>query len=470
MKNLFRISGIALVLLSIFLIHSCKKDKPTPPIISTTVTSAIIQTTATSGGNITSDGGATVTAKGVCWNTSASATVANSKTSDGTGTGIFTSSITGLTASTVYFVRAYATNSAGTAYGNEISYMTTAATVPIISTTVTSAITQTTATSGGNITSDGGATVTAKGVCWNTSASATVANSKTSDGTGTGIFTSSIASLTAGRVYYVRAYATNSVGTAYGNEISFTSTTATVPVLTTTEVSAIIQTTATSGGNITSDGGATVTAKGVCWNTSASATVANSKTSDGTGTGIFTSSITGLTASTVYFVRAYATNSAGTAYGNEISYMTTAATVPIISTTVTSAITQTTATSGGNITSDGGATVTAKGVCWNTSASATVANSKTSDGTGTGIFTSSIASLTAGRVYYVRAYATNSVGTAYGNEISFTSTTATVPVLTTTEVSAIIQTTATSGGNITSDGGATVTAMGVCWNTSASAT
>src|ERR1035437_4952965 len=222
MKNLFRISGIALVLLSIFLIHSCKKDKPTPPIISTTVTSAIIQTTATSGGNITSDGGATVTAKGVCWNTSASATVANSKTSDGTGTGIFTSSITGLTASTVYFVRAYATNSAGTAYGNEISYMTTAATVPIISTTVTSAITQTTATSGGNITSDGGATVTAKGVCWNTSASATVANSKTSDGTGTGIFTSSIASLTAGRVYYVRAYATNSVGTAYGSSILFT--------------------------------------------------------------------------------------------------------------------------------------------------------------------------------------------------------------------------------------------------------
>ena len=74
-----------------------------------------IATTATSGGNITSDGGATITAREVCWNTSVGPTIANSKTIDGTGTGIFVSSVTGLTAGTIYYIRAYATNSAGTA-------------------------------------------------------------------------------------------------------------------------------------------------------------------------------------------------------------------------------------------------------------------------------------------------------------------------------------------------------------------
>jgi uncharacterized protein (TIGR02145 family) len=125
MKNIFRISGVVILVLLIILIHSCKKDKPTPPIITTTAISVITQTTATSGGNITSDGGATVTARGVCWSTTTGPTAAlSTKTTDNTGTGTFTSSITALTAGTVYYVRAYATNVAGTAYGNEISFIT----------------------------------------------------------------------------------------------------------------------------------------------------------------------------------------------------------------------------------------------------------------------------------------------------------------------------------------------------------
>jgi hypothetical protein len=94
------------------------------------------------------------------------------------------------------------------------------------------------------------------------------------------------------------------------------------PILTTTNISLITSTTATSGGNITNDGGAIVSARGVCWNTSTNPTTANSKTTDGNGTGIFTSSITGLTLHSIYYVRAYATNSIGTAYGNEVSFST----------------------------------------------------------------------------------------------------------------------------------------------------
>ena len=95
-----------------------------------------------------------------------------------------------------------------------------------------------------------------------------------------------------------------------------------LPILTTTSVSEIIQTSAISGGNISDDGGASITARGVCWSTATNPTINDSKTSDGSGKGQFSSSITGLEANTSYFLRSYATNSEGTAYGNEISFTT----------------------------------------------------------------------------------------------------------------------------------------------------
>jgi len=206
---------------------------------------------------------------------------------------------------------------------NWLDIKTGGPTAPFVSTTTSSSITQTSASSGGNVTADGGASVTARGVCWSTSANPTTSNSKTSNGTGTGTFTSSITGLTASTTYHVRAYATNSVGTSYGSDQQFaTTSSSTAPVVTTTTPSSITQTTASSGGNVTADGGASVTARGVCWSTSANPTTSNSKTSNGTGTGTFTSSITGLTASTTYHVRAYATNSVGTSYGSDQQFTT----------------------------------------------------------------------------------------------------------------------------------------------------
>jgi len=97
---------------------------------------------------------------------------------------------------------------------------------------------------------------------------------------------------------------------------------ATLPVLTTAEVTEVTQTTATSGGAITSDGGATITERGVCWSTSQSPTIADNKTTDSSGTGSFTSAITGLIANTTYYIRAYATNSKGTGYGSAMLFTT----------------------------------------------------------------------------------------------------------------------------------------------------
>lgn len=196
---------------------------------------------------------------------------------------------------------------------------------------------------------------------------------------------------------------------------------ASIPGLTTTSITNITQTTASSGGNITDNGGADVTTRGVCWSTSQNPTVSDTKTENGTGAGEFTSNLTGLTANTTYYLRAYATNSAGTGYGEQKEFTTSPTpVVPTLTTTTITSITRTTASSGGNITDNGGTEVTARGVCWSTTQTPTVTDSKTENGTGVGEFTSNLTGLAAHTTYYVRAYATNSAGTGYGNEVQFT--------------------------------------------------
>jgi len=95
-----------------------------------------------------------------------------------------------------------------------------------------------------------------------------------------------------------------------------------IPSVTTGDVTDITTTTATCGGNVTADGGAAVTARGVCWSTTQNPTTANSKTTNGTGLGTYTSNITGLSPNTTYYVRAYATNANGTAYGEQRTFKT----------------------------------------------------------------------------------------------------------------------------------------------------
>jgi hypothetical protein len=309
----------------------------TPPVVSTDSASNLTTTTATSGGNITSDGGASVTARGVCWNTALNPVVGGTCTSDGTGTGAFTSSIAGLTANTAYHVRAYATNSVGTGYGNDVIFKTlSTAALPTVTTTAVSGITETTAISGGTVTSTLPTPVTARGVCWGALANPIVEGGtcKQDIGVGTGVFTVTITGLTPGTPYHVRAYATNSAGTGYGLDVLFTTLSAPgVPAVTTAAPSGVTGTTATSGGTITSNGLTPLTAWGVCWNTVGSPVFGSNCTNESnlippvTFPYTFTSSITGLIPNTGYFVRAYATNSVGTSYGNEFQFFTLASDV-----------------------------------------------------------------------------------------------------------------------------------------------
>jgi hypothetical protein len=293
---------------------------------------------------------------------------------------------------------------------------------PTITTTALSSITANTVTSGGNVTSSGRSTITARGIVWSTSPGPTVdLPTRTTEAGTTGSFTSVATGLVGGTLYYIRAYATNGIGTGYGSELSFTTLTA--PSVTTTSLTNITTTSASSGGTITSTGGATVTTRGVCWDVSPNPTIAlatRTTESGSFGTGSFTASITGLSPGVQYYVRAYATTSAGTGYGNQLTF-TTLTTTPTVTTTTPSYTTTTTATGGGVITSTGGLEISACGVCWDTSQNPTIAlSTKTVQSGGLGSFTSVLTNLTLSTLYYIRAYATNALGTAYGSQTSYT--------------------------------------------------
>ena len=180
-----------------------------------------------------------------------------------------------------------------------------------------------TAVCGGSVTSYCGVEVSDRGVCWNTTGTADISGNHTSDGNGTGDFVSIISGLAPNTTYYIRAYLISGNDIVYGNEIQFSiKIDAAAAAVTTAAVSSITNNSAVSGGNATADGGSSITKRGVCWSTSHNPTVADDRTADSLGLGSFTSKLTGLAPQTTYYVRAYAVNSNGIAYGEEKSFTT----------------------------------------------------------------------------------------------------------------------------------------------------
>lgn len=191
----------------------------------------------------------------------------------------------------------------------------------------------------------------------------------------------------------------------------------TAPVVLTGEISGISANGALVSGQVVSDGGSAVTERGVVLGSSADPTTADTKVTSGSGVGTYSASLTGLLPGTVYHVRAYAVNARGTSYGLDKTF-STSATLATVTTVEGSAVALTSATTGGTIASDGGAAVTARGVVYGTSPNPTLADNKTTDGAGTGTFVSALTGLKPSTTYFVRAYATTSVGTAYGSQVT----------------------------------------------------
>ena len=220
------LTGSLLIFLA-FLIYSCEKlDIKRVTKVKTGSITNITSNSCNAEGTIIDKGEEIIEEHGHCWSVTKNPSISDSITHLGfrSTTGSFTSNMTGLSSNTTYYIKAYSysANNTDTVYGNETS-LTTNPGLPSLTTTPMSSITETTATSGGKITNNGGTLVTARGVCWSTFQNPTIADSKSDDGSGTGNFESNLSGLAVATNYYVRAYATNSAGTAYGNQVSFAS-------------------------------------------------------------------------------------------------------------------------------------------------------------------------------------------------------------------------------------------------------
>ena len=498
-----------------FLLRSCKKEEL--PILSTSAITNITSTSAIVGGNITSDGNSDVISRGVCWSLKANPTTKDSKTDDGAGSGQFVSNLSDLNAGTTYHVRAYATNSVGTAYGADLSFttlgnapecitqpasnispagvtlngtinanhlittvtfeygptseygqtitavqspvsgnsitnvsisitgltegttyhfrvkainsigsnegedmtFTTAGQAPEATTQLPTNVTAVTATLNGSVNANHSSTVvTFEYGPTNAYGSTVTAVPNPVTGNTPTVVSAGITGLTPGVTYHFRIKAVSSHGTCYGEDMTF-ATSGQLPIAITLQASDVQVTTATMNGTVNANNLPTVFAfeYGL---TSSYGYTASPSSNQVTGTTDVRVNINllGLSAETTYHYRVVATNQLGTTYGEDVAFTTgsilSLSTNPIIEVAYNSAI------GGGNITNDGGYAITARGVCWSKVQNPTINNDHTIDGSGIGSFTSQMKCLDEQSTYYVRSYATNTEGTVYGDQRSFT--------------------------------------------------
>ncbi|WP_338814233.1 FG-GAP-like repeat-containing protein [Bernardetia sp. Wsw4-3y2] len=482
-----------------------------PPTVTTTAQANVTATTADLGGNVTNDGGATVTERGIVWGTSTTPTTSNNKVQIGTGTGVFNQNITGLPSATTIFVRAYAINSEGTSYGNQISFTTLAPnTAPSItlqdtdlSTNSATSITfnsgnsnlisisdgegntQTvtidvtgggvfslSTTSGLTVSGNNTASLTLSGSLVNINAalngasfnpSSSIGQHTIAINTNDGTVSSGVSSIVIG-VYPSTATSTTETFESFtNNDLTFTNAATNQNFSFTSNTFRITEfagfgiggsdklfdnvANCNSTGNLTASlliGGSSVFYTQSFWLFPSETCVVNGTN----GTVIVRGKNNGVTQFTRTILSAELNDQQSINEGftfinmdiyagfaiDELEFQTTgsisyvgidnlefaAFTPPTVTTTVQANVTATTADLGGNVTNDGGATVTDRGIVWGTSTTPTTSNNKVQIGTGTGVFNQNITGLPSATTVFVRSYAINSEGTSYGNQISFT--------------------------------------------------
>ncbi|MCR4873590.1 MAG: fibrobacter succinogenes major paralogous domain-containing protein [Bacteroidales bacterium] len=289
----------------------------TPPTVMTTGVADVAYLSATVNGSVVYIGGAPVAAKGFCYDTVMHPTVESNMVNCGSGSGSFSTNLLNLKSSTTYFVRAYATNMWGTNYGDELSFTTLVEHAPSVEILPASEISYTSFVCSGDVTDSGTYSVTARGFCWSTDPDPVMTGEHLHVGNGSGTFSALLANMQPETTFYVRAYAVNAAGVTYSTSITVSTLSPTIPTVSTDTVNGYNECT----GTVLADGNAPVTQRGFCYDTLPSPTLENGVViADGSGLGEFTATLTGLPVGKLYFVRAFATNAKGTAYGNQIHF------------------------------------------------------------------------------------------------------------------------------------------------------
>jgi hypothetical protein len=286
--SLFLITGLLIIILA-----SCrKKDIPTVPVVTTTNITEITQFSAKIGGEVIDNGGQPIIARGICWNTSNNPVITDHKTSDGEGDGAFISNLTELDPGTLYYARAYATNSVGTGYGISISFTTEAVELATVAINSVLDITGSSFLVKGEVTASGGGSVTSRGFCWSQDHNPTTSSNSIKIGTGLGSFETTISGLQSATTYYIRAWASNQAGTSYGNEKEV-KTLPVIPTVVTGTYEDLTYNSVKLNGSVTSDGGSAVLGRGFCYSsTNDNPAFSENNTPSGAGLGTFSSIIT----------------------------------------------------------------------------------------------------------------------------------------------------------------------------------
>lgn len=327
MKNNIFIKLLGLAFASLLLVFvGCDKDD-LPRLdaeMATWKSDGITSTSVLLSGIVVAEGDG-IAEYGVVWGLTENPTIADSKkVADKVEKAVYWITVDGLEHLTTYQYRAYVIMEDETVVYGDNDTFTTLANIATVTAGDATGITDIFAQVAVEVPYDGKAEVTSKGVCWNTETLPTIENDSTLNGSDIGGFTADLKGLLPATTYYARAYAINSVGTAYSSEITFT-TNIGVAVLTTDSVRDVTKTTANVYANVIVNGGVDITERGFVYAMAENPTITDTKISDAENTtGTMTAALTELASGTTYFVRAFATNSEGTAYGDNIQFSTIA--------------------------------------------------------------------------------------------------------------------------------------------------
>ncbi len=428
------------------------------PVLSTEIVSSISPTSVTLNGSITNIGLSNPTVRGFEYGLTTNYSASNI----GNGTfavGLFSKNVSALICGSTYHYRSFATNTTGIGYGQDLTFNTSSCIYPSLTTNTATLVTSITATLNGTISNTGGSNPTVRGFEYGTTIS--YGTSTVENGTfGIGSYSKNVSGLICATLYHFRSYATNTNGNGVGVDQTFTTGSCSgISTLTTQTATLISLNGATLNGTITNTSGENPTIRGFEYGTTISyGTIANEIGSFGIGS--YTKNVTTLTCGTLYHFRAYATNSGGSGYGNDQTFTTgTCSGISTISTEVASSLSSTSATLNGTVLNTGGENPTVRGYEYGVTIS--YGTTTIENGTfGISSFSKNISSLSCATLYHFRSYATNTIGTGYGNDQTLTTNNCTYPNLTTNNATSIIKTSAVLSGSITDTGGNNSTVRG----------
>ena len=446
------------------------------PVVTVESVDEVTYNTAMLSGAVVSLGSSAISRYGFCWSENPEPTLADEFTNLGDCAleTPFKSLVVNLKSETKYYCRAYAENNEGISYSDNILTFTTGALpkAPTVETDVVEDVNSSFAKVKGNLSSLGGCKVTSYGHVWAETSGPVKGTAFSTDFGETAnviSFESELNNLEPATKYYVRAYATNEKGTSYGKEVFFTTAKGNV-ILSTSDVTDIIHNAAVSGGKIVQLAGNEIKEAGVCWGIYDNPTLDDSFVCcDNIVGDSFNCRISGLKMLTSYYVRAYVVTAEGKVfYGESKRFMTTKEVrLPELSIVTVTNIQTASATVSATIVSDGNSVITECGFCWATTQDPKMEDNMVACDPTSNNLSKNISSLKENMTYYVRAWAKNAMGVAYGETAEFTTKAVTLPELSDVLVENIGKTTVYASSQIMSNGNSVISDYGFCWATSA---